>query len=357
MNKRLIALILVLTVVLCAAPAARADDICFISVNDTLLELSYMPYTYKNVFYVPGGSFSELKLYYTFFQSSSTASLYSSEKQLYFDLAQDLTYDGNDKYYKHHAIMRNGTVYLPLGFICDQFGLTYTYITGEGSGDVIRIKDSNVVLSDSQFMTAAASLMKGRYSAYLNSGTSNGEDPGVEPTAPPPEGSGTAVYLCFDGLPTAGALSALDRYSAKAGFFLTPEEIEENADAVRCLICKGHSVGILCADEDSYERGSELLFEASLCSTWQIRAPADNDSLTVPEAAEKGLVLWEHDIDCTQLLPGDVKLALADMDSRAVVRLVSAEDEGELALAEILRYLYINEYDLRPVRENEVWEG
>ena len=51
--------------------------------------------------------------------------------------------------------------------MCAQFGLAWAYIVGNGSGSICRIKDSAAVLSDDQFLSAAASQMAEKYAAYM----------------------------------------------------------------------------------------------------------------------------------------------------------------------------------------------
>jgi hypothetical protein len=113
--------------------------------------------------YVPYWVFNNFRIYYSFFSGNSPAPLYTSERQLYFNLADGSTYDGNNIPYSISAIYRGGVVYVPVGFVCAFFGIRNSYITGNGYGDIVRLKDSGAVLSDSQFLSAATSLMQSRY--------------------------------------------------------------------------------------------------------------------------------------------------------------------------------------------------
>lgn len=109
--RRLAALLLILCLVFCLLPtmsAASGISVCFIAANDNLLELSYQPYWQGSTIYVPYTVFVNFKIYNSFHQSSNTASLYSSTKQLYFNLDSGETYDGNGTYYNVTPISRGG---------------------------------------------------------------------------------------------------------------------------------------------------------------------------------------------------------------------------------------------------------
>ena len=148
--RRLAALLLILCLVFCLLPtmsAASGISVCFIAANDNLLELSYQPYWQGSTNYVPYTVFVNFKIYNSFHQSSNTASLYSSTKQLYFNLDSGETYDGNGTYYNVTPISRGGQVYVPLDFICGQSGLNWSYINSSTSFiHVRRLSDANVIL-------------------------------------------------------------------------------------------------------------------------------------------------------------------------------------------------------------------
>ena len=71
MKKRVLALALCLCLlagVLTLSRAEAAGSICFISVNDNLLELSYQPYFYGGVTYLPYRIFTDygFGIYYSY---------------------------------------------------------------------------------------------------------------------------------------------------------------------------------------------------------------------------------------------------------------------------------------------------
>lgn len=276
--RRLLSLCLIVCLVFCLLPAmsaasASGSGVCFIATNDNLLELTYQPYWQNSTIYVPYTVFVNFKVYNSFHQSSNTASLYSSTKQLYFDLNTGETYDGNGTYYNITPVSRGGQIYVPLDFICGQYGLTWSYIDGGEYGDVCRIKDGSVFLTDDQFLTAAKPLMVSRYNAYVGNSGGNWGGGGGGGTA---SDSGSIVYLSFVGLPSSALLDSLVEYGVRAAFFLTADEIRQSPDTVRRIVGEGHSVGALCSADPSaeYAEISSLLLDAARVKTVLIASAA-----------------------------------------------------------------------------------
>lgn len=304
MAKRIFSLILCICVLLSAGAlyAGATTDVCFISVNDTLLELNSMPYFKNGVTYIPYWVFSNFGIGYTYFNEGSTAMVYLGKKVMFFNLVSGETYDINDTEYSAQAVFRNGIVYLPVQFMQDYFQtFVYTYIQGNKYGNIARLKDSTVVLSDSDFLKAASSLMRSRYNAYISS---IAPTPSPSPTpvvTPSPEISheGVPVYLSFIGLPGDAVFSALRAYNANACFYLTAEDIRSNPDIVRRLDCEGYNIGILCYENVSqeYAEASKLLFEAARAKTVMVTAIDENAAELAAAAEEIGLSFWHYNLD------------------------------------------------------------
>lgn len=337
-----------------AAPASALSEVCFIATNDSLEQLTYQPYFYGSVLYVPYTVFANFKIYNIYHQSSATASLYTSSKQLYFDMNTGETYDGQGNYYNVTPLSRGGTIYVPVDFICQQYGLSWSYIEGDGYGDVCRITDSDVHLTDSQFLTAAKQIMSSRYNAYMgNSTNSNDPIPGVDPA------SDCVVYLSFIGIPSQKLLDTLGEYSVTAGFFLTSEELRESPATVRRIVGEGHSIGVLCYSEpmSEYLEFIDLLYEAAHTTTVLI-ASGDElyDELCRQAAAENSLVFWDYDNDCinggaglsyVSLMTAYLEYRPSRLDSR-----ILCTDMTDANLASVLSYL--NENNISSRAPNEV---
>ena len=339
--RKLLPLLLVCCLLLAAVPASAAADVCFIATNDSLEQLTNQPYFSGSTIYVPYTVFANFKIYNTYHQSSNTASLYTSSKQLYFDLNTGETYDGEGNYYNVTPISRGGVVYVPVDFICQQYGLSWSYIEGSEYGDVCRITDSGAHLTDAQFLTAAKQLMSSRYNAYT--GNSSGtEDPitGIDIT------SDCVIYLSFVGLPSQKLLDTLSEYGVSAGFFLTADELRQEPETVRRIVGEGHSIGALCYSDPlgEYIEFRSLLLDAAHATTVLI-ASGDRlyDAACAKAAAENGLVFWDYDNDCIQSGSGLAYISLitayleyrpSRLDSR-----ILCTDMTDANLPSVLSYL------------------
>ena len=347
---------------LCVLPStASADDVCFIAINENLLELSTMPAFVGASVYVPYWVFESFRIYYSFFSSDNIAMVYTEAKQFYFELGSGNTYDNDGIYYTAQAIFRNGQVYLPAKFICDQFGLTYSYISGSGHGDIVRIVDGSAVLSDEKFLSAASLLMESYYNAYMGLIASPAPSPGPTPVRPDdePNRRDTEVLLSFTSLPSKAILDTLEQYGTKACFLLSPEDIPLSPDTVRRIVASGHSLGILCGDDPSadYEAAASLLFDAARVTPLLV-ASVQEDDLTCREmAAQHALAFLDYDVDAVQNGEGARSAAVVTSQIEFSQGLVSVRltsgGTTEQILADILSYLNQNHFSIRAPRETD----
>lgn len=166
---RKLAFLLAVILLFSGLSTVSADDIgiCFVSTNDKLLELNYTPYFVGGFVYLSYDIFASFGIYFSYFEADNTALLYTNSKQIFFDLSTGQSYDSFFNTYATSAVMKNGQVYVPAAWVCQYFGLTYSYISGNGNGDVVRITNGTAVLNDGEFLKAAASLMRSRYSEYF----------------------------------------------------------------------------------------------------------------------------------------------------------------------------------------------
>ena len=369
LKKRIAAAVLAVLLVISVLPppggAEATPYVCFLAVNDTLLDLSNMPYTQGGTTYVPYWIFKNFRIYYSFFSGNSTATLYTSERQLYFNMADGKTYDGSDNPYSISAVYRGGVVYVPVGFVCAFFGIRWSPIQGNEYGDIVRIRDGSEVLSDSQFLSAAASLMQSRYTAYVNA--SSGQTGSNPPTPsggngehPEIDKSNTAVSLSFQGMPTPGMLDTLASFHVSACFFVTPQEIRSFPDMLRQLLGGGHSVGVLCGEdpEGDCREASALLFEAAMHKTLLVAAPPGLEEPVSEKAAELSLVYRTYDIGGYRneepiSSAADITSVLELSEGRVSMRLVSG-DETESILPAILQYLQESKFRLTRAGRNRL---
>ena len=276
MKKRLRVWILCLLVLGCLAPVsgqAASSGVYFTAANDQLMDLTAdtMPFYSNGVLYVSSRLFEggELGVSYARHTGLGLATLYSSTLDLRFDLAGQVVYDKQYNLYSGYAIERGGVVFFPLNTVCRYFGLTWTQ-TDTDTAPLIRVKSSSVVLSDDDFIYAAARLMSSRYSEYERSLDSR---PAADPDSPPvvPESpvqavEGQKVYLLFDGSAAREILPVLE--DVQATFLLTEEELADG-DLLRSLVAGGHMPVLQAggetreAVEEEIRRGQDALWQAA----------------------------------------------------------------------------------------------
>lgn len=352
----------------CLAGSGAADggSVCFIAVNDRLLEINSMPYFSGGVTYVPYWVFTDydFKIYYSYFAETSIAMLYNSDSQLFFDMKNNTAFDDRDNTYDYRALMRNGSVYLPATLVCNFFGgMACSYISGGKYGDVLRIKDGSFVLTDSQFMLAADLPMQTRYEAYM--AAQKPDEPAPSPSPASPEQnhihSGAALYLSFTGLPDTGILSALRRENAEACFFVTAEQVRSDPELVRRLDGEGFRLGVLCptGSIDEYEETAALIFEAAHVKTLLVTALGESAAACAQAAEENGLIFWSYDLDgmstdSAAVYPSNIISAL-ELRTGASSLFLSCDGVTSSFISPLLRAMDDMKLDIRAVRETDVW--
>lgn len=357
MKKRLFCIVLAAALALAllpGAPAAADEKLEFISINDTLPpELINGAVSYGGLTYVPYYTFSSygLGVSYSYFSFRSTAELYTRDRQLFFELTTGKTYDGEGTEYSGAAILRSGVVYLPLGLMCRFFDhITYSYITGNEYGSILRITTSDVVLTDAEFLQAARILMRSYYTDYNNRTDTDAPTGTPEPVPPPTPAEetheGEKLTISFSGTPTAETLDTLDRYGVKTCFFLSGEEILADPDALRRALGAGHTLGVRCgASPAEFADTAALLFEAAKETTILVAPEGEGSEEFGALIDAEGLVL------CESGYVGAANFrAVAEWLEDAAVSSLRFET-GEGNLAQVLNYLTAQKYDIAPPRE------
>ena len=364
-------LVLLLALTLLPPRARAAGEIYFTAVNDSLLTLAQdtMPVWSGGVLYVPytvfTGSSGVLGVYGSRSESQNTLTLYNLQQILVFDLRDstcrnDLTGEALDA----RAITRSGRIYVPVRTVCSFFGLTYSYNSIPQGGYLVRVCNSAVVLSDAEFIDAAQEMFKRRIREYnqssgqASSGGSAGQTTpsGGSTTAPDPdeeepdEEEPEAVYLAFAGEDWAGlsrVLDTLDANGQSALFFFTPQQLEEQQDAVRRILGSGHSLGLIAQGADAaasrreLERGNDYLAAIAHTRTTLALAPAGQRKAL----EELGWVFWEETLSA-QPQDGQSASAFASQvvrqlqgKNRSVRLTLPASSACAQALPTLLRYL------------------
>lgn len=252
------------------AGRASADTVYFTAVNDHLLELNAetMPFYSGNVLYVSSRLFegTELGISYGRSISLGLAILYTGTRDLRFDLAGQITYDKENNLYSGYAIERGGIIFFPLNLVCRYFGLTWTY-NDASPAPLIRVKNDRVILSDTDFLDAAANPMRERYEEYTRSQAGSPQPPPQPPGEDEPPvhaAEGQKVYLLIHAQTPGEAsdvLSSLD--GVQATFLLTAQQMEDG-DLLRALVSGGHGIALMLQGGAEEEMEEEILLGRAL---------------------------------------------------------------------------------------------
>ena len=243
-----------------------AGSVYFTAINDSLCPLndSTMPFWSGGNLYLPSSVFSsyDLGLSYVRDTSAQTAILYSSNKVLEFDLARGGANNKLGTYYSASAVSRHGSVYFPLSFVSSFFSLNYS-VLDTALAPMVRVRSDTAVLSDSQFIDAATTLMASRYNAYEQSKKPTptpkpDNEPNTDPIVPdPPQeteeeiSKTTARIRADDAQNTSAILNTLDRYGYKATFFFSPAELDGQDDLLRRIVASGHRLALELNNADT----------------------------------------------------------------------------------------------------------
>lgn len=363
-KRRLLTFLIVICLLLCPAfstPGGAIGDVCFVSVND-VLDLTAIAYSSGNVVYVPYWIFSDygLGISFTYFQDEGTAMLYNDEKIIFFDLDERTAFDEHNNTYSARAVLRGGVVYFPAAFVCSYFselGLSWSYILGDGNGDVIRIKNDNAVLNDDVFMNSASSQLQTKYSAYLASKNQNQLGTSQPSLVPPGSDNGGAssnvsrITVAFIGLPDGALLDVLSRQKVNVCFYLSADDVLSDPDTVRRIVCDGHGIGALCSEniEADFEEISMLIYEAAMVKTVMFTVSDGADYSLA--AQELGLSYCRYNIYARSDYGWTYCKSLIDAHVGSCTVFVPCTETSAQFTSSMLKDLGGAEYELVPLRE------
>lgn len=315
-----VAVVLCVLTLAMPAPAAQDGDIYFMSVNDKLLglESSTMPIRVGGTLYVPYTMFSidatgvNLGVYAMYSSVKNQVLVYSTSKQLLFDLQNWVTYEPSGKTYGERVVVRNSTMYLPIARVCDVFKDNISYTVSDTEyGRLIRVTNGSQVLTDAQFINAADNMMRSALNEYLaaNPVVEPSGTPTTTPSVPPPSlGSGAATYLGFvltEETSPADTLDALEDSGCQAVFFFSGEQLARRDDLIRELIGRGHFIGVrvlveedmeLAAVLDELSRAQDSLTAIAHCKALVVLAEGAEEAMA-DSLEEAGYVCWQTTVD------------------------------------------------------------
>lgn len=367
MKKMALAAMMVLgiIVVVLLPIASAAGTIYFSAINDTVLPLEdrTMPRYIDGRLYLPYSFFSsdELGVYFVPSSDRNTILIYSSvSKRLKFDVLNSTVFDQDGTQYFISARSVNGTVYVPAQMVCSYFGLTVSVIQTD-LAPVVRVKSSSAILNDKTFVGYPVNKnnMQDYYDAYMGV-----PDTGTTPkpsTAPSVETTfnSVTVFLSFYDV-SAGEfetiLSTLSTSVYKCCFFLSADEIADNADLLRRAVGQGHVIGIWLDTGmyEEYSKASALLFEATKVKTFLVSSTEDGALVAATTAQDHGLIYWPM----THTFEASADITVSGVTSKLSVLSGSREslcfacsDEVSTILYPVINYLRQHQYDVRRITE------
>ena len=292
--KRFIALALVI-LLFALAPAALAADtyVCFIALNDSLLQLTSQAYSQGGQYYVPASVFAEFRVYADYQATLSTARVYNASKELFFTSLPARPTTGT------------GTITPPRPSRAARAYTSRWTSSAASSGS------PGAIYAARARATSAASRTAPPRSRIRSSSRPPGRSwPAATANSPlrrravgsarRERGRGERRLPLLPGLPSAAALDTLDAWNVKAAFFLTRADIVESPETVRRIAGEGHGIGILCSADPASEfpAAESVLMEAANCPTVMIAASSrEYDSACRRYAAEAGLAFCAYTID------------------------------------------------------------
>ena len=354
-------LIIALIAVAIAFPSFAANTVYFTSVNNILMQLDddTMAINYGGTIYLPYSVFNshELSTFAVYSQSAQIVTVFGNGVQLYFNLQDGTTYDTFDTTYRQRAISSNGRIYLPAAFTAEYFGITYSVISGNKYGTIIRMTVGNT-LDDDTFSSAASALMKSRLDAYNKSKATPTPTTSPTPTptrTPTPSGSNNEdhsnvdVHLSFWGIDvenTPRILSALQSKTDSAAFFVTADEILEYPDLIRRISASGHAIGIICTNdlESDYSAALSLLYDAAHTCTFLV---ADSAEYSIPQETceELGLIYYSSEANTKTLFLKEILTKLGQAEDRIDLMFISNTATAD-AIPLLLQTLRNDDYNI-----------
>ena len=323
-----------LALTLLVMPSSASGGLFFLSLNDTLPAQSVQmtPVQYSGWVYVPVNVFNSQStgvnfgLYYGLTENNTKLVLYNlSGKTMTFDLQNGTaTAVGGEAPVPGKVLRQNGVYYVPAYAVCRYFGLSYSFYSTD-YGPLLRLKDGNAMLSDSLFLSSAASIMRSRINSYYQSQSPNGggdgggnstivipndHDSGTPsqpnqpgnpdtPVAPdiPADAEPAPTFSLYVGVQASAdreitaTLNAMSTVGVRGVVFFPAEEVNQCADQIRQAAGRGHKVGLIPTGNtpaqrlESVEAGSRQLAGILRQETWFVLSKEST-------LAEAGYLCW-----------------------------------------------------------------
>lgn len=300
---------LVLAGILTLSASASAGNVNLMAVNErVLLDLTAdnMPRSVGGVLYVPYTMLSyqatgiDLGVNAMYSTTKRTVLVTDGQIGVVFDTRANTAQDLSGGALSVQAMVRNGTVFVPIDWLCEYFGTISCTRTSTRYGTLVRLTNASAILSDRSFISAADSLLADSLRRYLESGgVGEGDNPvpsGSGSASEPPSGGELYLTLSWGDEGEECARLAEGR-GLRVLFLFTPEQLREQDDLVRRLAGAGHTIGLVLEGEKpedclvQAEEGRGLLAAVARCPALVAGAPGLNgegrEALT-----QAGFAVW-----------------------------------------------------------------
>lgn len=303
--KRAVLLVLILALLVIPFSTNAANEV-YIGINNAMLPLtSNMPFNSGGTWYMDYIDFTrgDLGLSASYNKGLGTAVLYNSNVALIFDLNTG-TATLNDKKFNQKAIVRNGTAYLPVPFVCEQLGINYSYLNEVSTLRLVTTSS----MSDSMFVYIAKNRIPSLLAEYNASKPSVPQPPVIDNDSSRSQN----VYITInikDSASINNVITTLDNYNISATLFLSKEAMQDD-NSVRKLCASRHSIGIYASSIQDAAQANELLYDIAATKTRLL-----SYETKITGAEEAGYRQWGFNIDGTSRTANQINNALNQRNS------------------------------------------
>ena len=269
-----------------------SGTVYLMAVNERVLEVTgeNMPVVMNGILYVPYTMLSRdtginLGVSAQYSTTRRTVLVSDGKSSIVFDVQASTAQDQQGNPVQARAMVRNSMIFLPIDYLCIYFGSINCSRMYSKYGIVVRVTNASAVLQDSEFVSAADSLLadslRGYYASIAPPETAA---PTVKPPTPTASPVQAEVLLALRWGEQGEELARLlESRSERAMFLFTVEELRERDDAARRLIAAGHTVGLALTGGDAgtcaveLEEGRRLLAEIARYHALVVSAGALDD--------------------------------------------------------------------------------
>jgi peptidoglycan-N-acetylglucosamine deacetylase len=352
----LVALLLIITSVPFSSAKASVNNLIFVVVNDEMVQFpDTKPFVSKGTTYVPMRFFANsLGNKVRWDAKNKAAYIGNGEKQviLYPDKNIVRTDAGNQ--FTYPLKMVDGRVTAPYRFVGEYFGFYVTYIK---EGPIARIYDNSKKLTNVEVVA--------KYKEEIEQ---------IKESLKPKK----TAYVTFDDGPnihTNRILTILDRYDAKATFFMIDWRMKNNKNLVTKMKNRGHGLachGVTHEKSKFYASPSSAYKEMNQClNTVKSITGVKSNIIRVPYGSkpymtysyqakmnQAGYHMWDWTVDSLdwKFLNGPKTASytinqVKSLEKKGIAPIILFHDKSTTAdgLATVLSYLKNNGYELAPL--------